>query len=30
MNYYYDPEVAAQVAAWVNYITPVRGRPARR
>ncbi len=25
MNYYYDPEVAAQVAAWVNYITPVQG-----
>lgn len=24
-NYYYDPEVAAQVAAWVNYITPVQG-----
>lgn len=25
MNYYYDPAVAAQVAAWVNYITPVQG-----
>ncbi|GEL94342.1 ABC transporter substrate-binding protein [Cellulomonas composti] len=25
MNYYYDPVVAAQVAAWVNYITPVQG-----
>jgi spermidine/putrescine transport system substrate-binding protein len=25
MNYYYDPEVAAQVAAWVNYICPVKG-----
>lgn len=25
MNYYYDPEVAAQVAAWVQYITPVEG-----
>ncbi|WP_081680843.1 PotD/PotF family extracellular solute-binding protein [Cellulomonas sp. URHD0024] len=25
MDYYYDPEVAAQVAAWVNYITPVQG-----
>lgn len=25
MNYYYDPEVAAEVAAWVNYITPVLG-----
>jgi spermidine/putrescine transport system substrate-binding protein len=25
MNYYYEPEVAAEVAAWVNYITPVEG-----
>jgi len=25
INYYYDPEVAAQVAAWVNYVTPVDG-----
>lgn len=25
MNYYYDPVVAAQVAAWVNYICPVQG-----
>lgn len=25
MNYYYDPEVAAKVAAWVNYVTPVQG-----
>lgn len=25
MNYYYEPEVAAEVAAWVNYITPVVG-----
>ena len=25
MNYYYDPEVAAQVAAYVNYICPVEG-----
>jgi spermidine/putrescine transport system substrate-binding protein len=25
MNYYYDPEVAAEVAAWVNYICPVQG-----
>jgi spermidine/putrescine transport system substrate-binding protein len=25
MNYYYEPEVAAQVAAWVNYICPVEG-----
>jgi spermidine/putrescine transport system substrate-binding protein len=25
MNYLYDPEVAADVAAYVNYITPVKG-----
>ena len=25
MNYYYDPVVAARVAAWVNYICPVDG-----
>ncbi|MBK4347520.1 ABC transporter substrate-binding protein [Lacisediminihabitans changchengi] len=25
MNYYYEPEVAATVAAYVNYITPVQG-----
>ncbi|WP_354024384.1 ABC transporter substrate-binding protein [Conyzicola nivalis] len=25
MNYYYEPEVAAEVAAWVNFITPVAG-----
>jgi len=25
MNYYYQPEVAAEVAAWVNYVTPVEG-----
>ncbi|HSV39753.1 MAG TPA: spermidine/putrescine ABC transporter substrate-binding protein [Nocardioidaceae bacterium] len=25
MNYYYDPEVAATLAAWVNYICPVEG-----
>lgn len=25
MNYYYDPKVAAEVAAWVNYICPVQG-----
>ena len=24
-DYYYAPEVAAEVAAWVNYITPVVG-----
>lgn len=23
IDYYYDPEVAATLAAWVNYITPV-------
>jgi spermidine/putrescine transport system substrate-binding protein len=25
MNYVYDPEVAAQIAEWVNYITAVPG-----
>ncbi|CAB4889894.1 MAG: extracellular solute-binding protein [Actinobacteria bacterium] len=25
MDYYYEPEVAAQVAAYVNYVTPVAG-----
>jgi len=25
INYYSEPEVAAEVAAWVNYITPVVG-----
>ena len=25
INYYYDPKVAAQVAAYVNYICPVEG-----
>jgi spermidine/putrescine transport system substrate-binding protein len=25
INYYYEPEVAAEVAAWVNFITPVIG-----
>jgi spermidine/putrescine transport system substrate-binding protein len=25
MNHYYDPKVAAQLAAWVNYICPVNG-----
>ncbi len=25
MNYYYDPEVAARLAAWVWYICPVEG-----
>lgn len=25
MNYYYDPEIAAEVAAYVQYISPVNG-----
>ena len=25
MNYYYEPEVAAKLVAWVNYICPVEG-----
>jgi spermidine/putrescine transport system substrate-binding protein len=25
MNYYYDPQVAAKLAAWNNYICPVEG-----
>ena len=25
MNHYYQPEVAAELAAWVNYICPVAG-----
>jgi len=25
MNHYYDPKVAAELAAWVNYICPVKG-----
>ena len=25
MNFYYQPEIAAQVAAWVNYVCPVVG-----
>lgn len=25
MDYYYDPAVAAELAAWVNYISPVLG-----
>ncbi|HEY4768415.1 MAG TPA: spermidine/putrescine ABC transporter substrate-binding protein [Candidatus Limnocylindria bacterium] len=28
MNYVYDPEVAAQIAEWVNYIVPVPGAQA--
>ena len=23
MNYYYQPKIAAEVADWVNYVTPV-------
>ena len=26
MNFYYQPEIAAELAAWVNYICPVDGR----
>jgi len=25
MDFYYQPEIAAELAAWVNYITPVEG-----
>lgn len=25
MDYYYDPQVAAELVAWVNYICPVQG-----
>ncbi len=25
INFYYEPEIAAKVAAYVNYITPVEG-----
>jgi spermidine/putrescine transport system substrate-binding protein len=25
INYYYDPVVSATVAAWVNYVCPVKG-----
>jgi spermidine/putrescine transport system substrate-binding protein len=28
MNHYYDPAVAAEVAAYVNYICPVKGAQA--
>jgi spermidine/putrescine transport system substrate-binding protein len=28
INHYYDPEVAAQVSAWVQYISPVKGTEA--
>jgi spermidine/putrescine transport system substrate-binding protein len=25
VNFVYDPAIAAQIAAWVNYVTPVKG-----
>ncbi len=25
MNFYYQPDIAAELAAWVNYICPVKG-----
>jgi spermidine/putrescine transport system substrate-binding protein len=25
MNFVYDPKIAAQIALWVNYVTPVKG-----
>ena len=25
VNFVYDPTIAAQIAAWVNYVTPVKG-----
>lgn len=28
MNFYYDPQIAAELAAWVNYICPVDGAQA--
>jgi spermidine/putrescine transport system substrate-binding protein len=28
MNYVYDPKVAAKIAAYVNYVTPVEGAQA--
>ncbi|SDO73782.1 spermidine/putrescine transport system substrate-binding protein [Pedococcus dokdonensis] len=28
MDYYYQPQVAAEVAAWVNYVCPVQGAQA--
>ncbi|WP_314176981.1 polyamine ABC transporter substrate-binding protein [Streptomyces winkii] len=28
INYYYDPKVAAELTAWVNYICPVSGAKA--
>ena len=29
MNYVYDPAVAAQIAAYVDYVTPVAGAQGR-
>ena len=29
MNFVYDPKIAAQIAAYVNYICPVKGRRTR-
>ena len=28
MNHYFDPKVAAELAAWVNYVCPVQGAQA--
>ncbi|HSE63110.1 MAG TPA: spermidine/putrescine ABC transporter substrate-binding protein, partial [Thermoanaerobaculia bacterium] len=28
MNYVYDPKIAAQIAAYVNYVSPVKGAKA--
>jgi spermidine/putrescine transport system substrate-binding protein len=28
MDWYYDPKIAAEVAAWVNYVCPVEGAQA--
>jgi spermidine/putrescine transport system substrate-binding protein len=25
MNFVYDPKIAAQIAAYINYVTPVKG-----
>ena len=25
IDFVYDPAIAAQIAAWVNYVTPVKG-----
>ena len=25
MNFVYDPAIAAQIAAYINYVTPVKG-----